>query len=288
VVLAKVDETYTIPIKANELLAGGTALLGNQAKCPFKAFAEHRLSAKPLPQVSEGTDNKERGTLIHKVMEVLWRDLESQHHLLQMEPGELNQLIEQAINEAQKAVQKESEEPLPLIQEIEYTRLKRLVVGCLEWEKQRPAFTVASLEQSFSIRLSGLEIKVRVDRLDKVSDKTWVIDYKSTLPSNKPWNEDRPQEPQLLLYALLDEDINTLLFMQIKTGKIICSGLSEEPSDIKGISALKKGENWIDTRDYWQQQLTTLVEEILGGHCPPQPISSTTCSYCDFKNLCRI
>ena len=174
------------------------------------------------------------------------------------------------------------------MQEIEYSRLKRLVLACLSWEKQRPPFTIAALEQSYSLNLAGLEIKVRVDRLDKVEDKTWVIDYKSTLPTSKPWNEERPQEPQLLLYALLNEEINTLLLMQIKTGKIVCSGLSETKSDIKGISCLKKEENWQETRAYWQEQLSSLAQEILTGYCPPQPVTTSICSYCDFKNLCRI
>jgi probable DNA repair protein len=287
--LITLQEDYSVPLKAEEKLTGGTALLGNQAKCPFKAFAEHRLAAKPLPNITEGIDNKERGTMIHKIMELLWRDLATQHNLLYIEQDKLDHLIINAIELANKELQKESMDELPaVIQEIEYTRLKRLVLGCLEWEKQRPSFEIASLEQSYSINLAGLEIKVRVDRLDKVADKTWVIDYKSTLPANKPWNEDRPQEPQLLLYALLNEDINTLLFMQIKTGNIMCSGLSENPSEIKGISTLKKEECWVDTREYWQQQLTSLVEEVLSGYCPPLPINATVCSYCDFKNLCRI
>lgn len=287
--LTTLNEDYSVPLKANESITGGTALLANQAKCPFKAFAEHRLTAKALPQVTEGIDNKERGKSIHRIMELLWLRLHNQHNLLNTPQEELEQLIDQTIKQANEELKKDHfEERSLVLQEIEYSRLKRLVLGCLEWEKQRPAFTIAGLEQSYSINLSGLDIKVRVDRLDKVADKTWVIDYKSTLPTYKPWNEDRPQEPQLLLYALLDENINTLLFMQVKTGNIVCHGLSEEPSDIKGMSTLKKEEDWPATRAYWQQQLTTLVQEILNGHCLPQPINSTVCTYCDFKNLCRI
>jgi ATP-dependent helicase/nuclease subunit B len=282
-------EEYLVPLKSNESITGGTALLANQAKCPFKAFAEHRLVARPLPQLTEGIDNKERGKTIHRIMELLWQHLQNQNNLLSTPQEKLEQLIEQTIQQANNESKKDYiEERSTLLQEIEYTRLKRLVLGCLEWEKQRPSFAVAGLEQSYSINLSGLDIKVRVDRLDKVADKTWVIDYKSTLPTHKPWNEDRPQEPQLLLYALLDEDINTLLFMQVKTGNIFCQGLSEEQSDIKGISTLKKDETWPAIRDYWQHQLTTLTQEIFNGHCLPQPVNSTVCSYCEFKNLCRI
>jgi probable DNA repair protein len=286
--LSELNEDYLIPLQPNERLAGGTALLANQAKCPFKAFAEHRLAAKPMPEIVDGINNKERGTIIHKIMEVLWDHLKKQSTLLSLEQKELEALIEHAIEQAQAGTDATLEEHHQQLHHIERTRLKRLTLASLEWEKQRPSFEITALEQSYTIYLSGLEIKVRVDRLDRIEDKLWVIDYKSTLPTHKPWNEERPQEPQLLLYALLNEDINTLLFLQIKTGKILCSGLSEHQSELKGVSTLKKEQNWSDTRTYWHQQLTTLAEEVLNGHCPPQPINDTVCSYCDFKNLCRI
>lgn len=284
----ELSESYSIPLQSNELLSGGTALLANQAKCPFKAFAEHRLAAKPIPEMIDGIDNKERGKVIHKIMELLWHRLQKQSNLLFIDSIELEELVEHVIEQTHSESEAAKEEHYQQLQHIERTRLRRLALAALEWEKQRPSFEVAAIEQSYTINLSGLEIKVRVDRLDKVDDKLWVIDYKSTLPTYKPWNEDRPQEPQLLLYALLNEDINTLLFMQIKTGKILCSGLSEQKSELKGVSTLKKEQNWLDTREYWHQQLTHLAEETLAGHCPPQPINTSICAYCDFKNLCRI
>ena len=277
-------ECYSLPLIENEFLSGGTALLANQAKCPFKAFAEHRLKAKPLLKTLEGIDSKERGKTIHKVMELLWHDLKSQTQLFTCTPEELDRLIDKSINEALRDQSIDS----PVVQELEFFRLKRLVLSYLNWEKQRPPFVIAALEQSYSLNLAGLEIKLRVDRLDKVEDKTWVIDYKSTLPSSKPWNEERPQEQQLLLYALLNEEINTLVLIQIKTGKILCSGFSETKSEIKGISSLKKEEKWDDVRGYWRQQLNGLAQEALDGHCPPQPLNTSVCTYCDFKNLCRI
>ena len=287
--LMTIDEAYKINILAKEQITGGTALLSNQAKCPFKAFAEHRLIAKAMPQTTDGIDNKEKGKAIHKTMELLWQQLGNKQQLLTITNKELNHIIDQAIQKALSPLVEMNPEAFSgFIQNIEYARLKRLVLSCLEWEKQRPDFEVIALEQSYSINIAGLEIKVRVDRLDQVDDKKWVIDYKSSLPVNKPWNEDRPQEPQLLLYALLDEQINTLLFMQIKTGKILCSGLSEIKQETKGISALKKDESWINFRDTWKQQLSLLAQEIQEGYCPPQPINSTLCGHCDFKNLCRI
>ena len=282
------EEPYTVPLGSEERVSGGTALLANQAKCPFKAFAEHRLKAKPLQMTADGLDHKEKGQLIHKVTELLWTNLISQERLLNCTENELDQLIEQTINAALVPVKQSHPDSFPnLIQEIEYIRLKRLVQASLEWEKKRPPFAITAIEQTYSVNLAGLDFTVRVDRLDQVGNQKWVIDYKSTLPTSKPWNEERPKEPQLLLYALLDEEINTLLLLQLKTGKIICSGFSEEKQDIQGISSLKKEETWTEYRNNWKEQLNLLAEEFQNGYCPPQPLNSSICQQCSFQNLCR-
>ncbi len=286
--LIEMEETYQLPIKSDEQFSGGTALLANQAKCPFKAFADHRLRAKPSVLTADGLDNRERGTLIHKVMELLWHTLGSQKELLALNHNELDQRLDKAIQTALDPLSQLHPDSFPnLIKEVEFTRLKRIILSCLDWEKQRPPFEVVVLEQSYSIKLADIDFKVRVDRLDRVDDKKWVIDYKSSLPTSKPWNEERPKEPQLLLYALLDEQINTLLLLQLKSGKTLCNGVSEEQHNISGINSLKKDETWGDCRETWKQQLTDLADEFQRGHIPPQPSHPSICQQCDFQNLCR-
>ncbi|USQ13382.1 PD-(D/E)XK nuclease family protein [Legionella lytica] len=286
--LINIEEHYLLPIKAEEQISGGTALLANQAKCPFKSFAEHRLRAKESSQTHDGLDAKTRGQIIHKVMELLWQKLQSQEALFTLDSASLEHHIDTAIHSALEPLSQLHPETFPeLVRTVEYTRLKRLALSYLEWEKQRSPFTISALEQSFTINLAGLDFNVRVDRLDEVADKKWVIDYKSSLPSSRPWYEDRPKEPQLLLYALLDKEINALLLMQIKAGKIVCSGFSEEKQSVSGISSLKKEETWDDCRAHWHNQLTHLAQEFQEGHCAPQPAQLTICQQCSFQNLCR-
>ncbi|CAM2758999.1 PD-(D/E)XK nuclease family protein [Legionella worsleiensis] len=282
------DESYIVPVVSSETLSGGTALLASQAKCPFKAFAQHRLKTKGVQGTTEGLDAKEKGIIVHKVMELLWRQLKSQKELLNLSFKTLNNQVEQSIHLALSMLSPPQSESLSdLVKEVEFTRLKRLVHALLEWEKQRPEFAIAALEESYTLNLAGLDFKVRVDRLDNVADSKWVIDYKSSLPASKPWNEERPTEPQLLLYTLLDEEITTLLLLQLKTGTILCCGLSENKLDIKGISALKAEESWQHRRTQWHQQLTDLAAEIQSGLCVPKPASAAICEHCDYQNLCR-
>ncbi|AUH73714.1 PD-(D/E)XK nuclease family protein [Legionella sainthelensi] len=283
-----VEEQFSLPVSPEERITGGTAILANQAKCPFKAFAEHRLRVKAPLQTTDGLNHKERGKIIHKVMELLWQALETQEKLQLLAPQILDEYIDKAIHTALSHLNQSTNFLSAPVQEVESTRLKRLIHIYLEWEKQRAPFTIAALEHSYSISLAGLEIHVRIDRLDQVADKKWVIDYKSTLPTSKPWHEERPKEPQLLLYALLDDQINTVLLMQLKSGKICCAGLSEEKQTIHGITSLKKDETWAECRKTWQKQLTHLAMEFQQGYCPPQPAHPSICQQCDFQNLCRI
>ncbi|MDP3704731.1 MAG: PD-(D/E)XK nuclease family protein [Legionellaceae bacterium] len=293
--LVSYEESYCLPLLANEQVTGGTSLLANQAKCPFRAFAAHRLYVNPPTEVSEGPDAGERGQIIHRIMELLWKQLNSQDRLCNMSPQALDQLIEDIIVTSLKPLTQTRRFSFSTIaQDVELIRLKRLIHAALDWEKQRPAFVVEAIEQTFTIRLADIDFQVRVDRLDSLltadSDscpQKMVIDYKSSIPS-KPWNEDRPESPQLLLYALLDNSINALLFVQLKSGRITCSGLSEQSLPMKGIQALKKDEQWSYYQQQWHQQLTDLAYEFQTGASAPRPSKISTCSQCSFHSLCRI
>ncbi|MDI9818106.1 MULTISPECIES: PD-(D/E)XK nuclease family protein [unclassified Legionella] len=282
-------EDYLLPMSDNEKITGGTSILANQAKCPFRAFSAHRLHAKATSDITMGPNAKDRGQLIHKVMELLWGFLKSQQHLLSLNSQQLDNHIESAIKKSLEPIVNQRKFSFStLIQEVEIERLKRLVHACLDWERQRTPFEVIALEQDFTVQLSGIEFHVRVDRMDKVEQgQMWVIDYKSSIPQSTPWNEERPKEPQLLLYALLDETINTLLFAQLKAGQFACKGLSEEKTSIAGISALKKDQNWSVCRENWRSLLNELANEFTQGYCPPQPGNLTICRQCDHQNLCR-
>ncbi|WP_035918008.1 PD-(D/E)XK nuclease family protein [Legionella fairfieldensis] len=287
--LIETTENYQLPLTDHEKTTGGTAILANQAKCPFRAFAAHRLHAKTAKIISDGPDARERGQLIHQVMELLWQALTCQTTLLALDENQVNEYIESAIKTALQPLTKQRPHSFSsLIQEVELTRLKRLVKVCLDWERQRPSFIIEALEQDFTINLAGIDFRVRVDRLDRMeNDKKWVIDYKSSLPASLPWKEERPKEPQLLLYALLDEAINGLLFAQLKSGQLTCKGLSEENCSLVGISTIKKEESWSEYRQHWQTRLNELATEFAEGHCPPKPLNTSICQQCDYQNLCR-
>jgi ATP-dependent helicase/nuclease subunit B len=287
--LVTYEDQYVYPLSKNDAISGGTALLANQAKCPFRAFAAHRLHAKPMLKQSTSLDPAERGQIMHKILELIWKQLGSQQALLAQSPESLSSIIYNAIETALSPHIQERAHSFPdLVQRVERNRLHLLTLACLNWDKQRPPFEIKAVEQAFTLNLAGIDFKVRVDRLDSVSEtETWVIDYKSSIPPNKPWNEDRPEAPQLLLYALLDPTINALLFLQLKIGQVTANGVSQENYSLNGLKALKKGESWAENRASWHERLTRLATEFHEGHSPPHPQRQSTCLTCEYHNLCR-
>lgn len=281
------EEQYTFPLETQDVIHGGTAILAHQAQCPFKAFAAHRLHLKKNIAHSYGLNPMERGQALHTAMEYIWRHLENQHNLLQSSVEFLNDLTTKAIEKGLAPLKQSRPYSFPtLIAEVESIRLRALIYTCLAWDKERPTFTVEKIEEEFIYHFEGLAIKMRVDRLDQSGSKKWIVDYKRSLPTSLPWQEERPQEPQLLLYALLDESIETIVYLALKAGKLECRGLSAENWAIKGLLPLKE-RTFENERSLWKTKLHALAQEFRQGICLPQPLQANICKRCDYQSLCR-
>ena len=283
------QETYQYPLTDQKTTKGGTRLLANQAMCPFKAFAAHRLHlSKPKPPI-DGLSFAKRGQLMHKAMELIWRTLPNQAALNALSASAITALITQII-ERVLAPFKAQKILTDTLYEVEAARLSRLMHAAIIWEKTRPPFKIKALEAQSVIDVGALQLNVRLDRLDVclTTGKYLIIDYKSTLPTTMPWREIRPKEPQLLLYALLDNRIETLLFAELNAGSFTPKGLCNHGNIDTDITSIKKDENWANLRDTWQQSLTKLAHEFKAGVCRPEPTQSTLCQSCEFKSLCRI
>lgn len=270
--LEEYNDNYLIPLPDNISAKGGTSVLGYQAQCPFKAFAAFRLHASANLPIHTGLNALKKGQLLHQVFFEFWKDLKNQRNLIALTSEEKNILINTILNK----VFAELNTPVfqGLCKDIERQQQERRLNHLINYEQERDPFVVESLEQAYQIILSQLELNIRIDRLDKDlnSSSKSVIDYKSHLPSPMPWHEERPEHPQLLLYALLDNQINELIFLEVKA---------------KGVQnkSFKVDEN---QRQIWLERLSLLAKEFKQGHCPPQPKRAQICQNCDFSNLCKI
>lgn len=287
------DQAPALPL--GSVVKGGTRLFQYQAACPFRAFATLRLDARTPEEPQPGLDAKARGMLLHWALEALWKTLNSHAALCAMSEDSLLAAIRNAVNNAMEILARDRSQTLSgRFREIESLRLVRLLRAWSEQEKARAPFQVVAAEQKKTIELGGIVIEGRIDRVDQLDDGARVvIDYKTGQTSIKSWEGERPDEPQLPLYAVhlqRDQPVAGALFAQLRAGALGFNGLAQRA----GIAPKVKpaGENdaaWHTQLSSWQATLTNLAEAFRAGDARVDPKEYPhTCQYCGLQALCRV
>ena len=183
---------------------GGSSILKHQALCPFRAFASNRLGADGLETPADGISPMLHGSLVHSVLENFWKETKTQTALLALDDAKLSARVHKHVDDVVK------EEPglrqRPAFSSVEARRLRRHVMAYLELEKERDAFEVIGFEKEILQEIDGQTIRLFIDRVDKLpSGEEIIIDYKTGKVEPKKWFDDRPEEPQLPLYAISAE-----------------------------------------------------------------------------------
>ena len=282
-------------ISDNNLIRGGTGILSAQAICPFRAFAKYRLHASELPQINLGLSHIERGDLVHHVLEFIWKKLQAQEALLALETHEEEMLINDGIDYAFFWIKGNRTDIGERLLKLERKRLQTVITQWLALEKNRSAFKVEHCEKSVSASIGGLPIKIRRDRVDNVNGRLFHIDYKTGRTSLTNWGGDRPDSPQVPLYAVIDDDNDCVgaAFGQIRKGETLIKGIAETEGIASGVitadNAKKVGlpPSWKEIKAHWLERLEALAEEFMGGVADVSPKSKTACQNCQLSVLCR-
>lgn len=285
---------------------GGARLLGDQARCPFRAFATHRLGAQPLEQPGYGPNHFDRGTIVHRVLERLWRALRTQDALRALDPAQLEQRIAEAVaTELERLAADSPQRFTPGLRRLEDERLRRLLGDWMALEIERPAFTVEQLEGSAPeasaaeqavVRFGGLQLRLRPDRVDRLEDGSrLVLDYKTGSRRPPPWRDGRPDEPQLLLYALTQGDVAGLAYARLRAGSIGLDGLGAHADiapgvkDYAAVRETREASGWDALMGRWRGELETLAGEVRRGLASVTPKHTRqSCRDCHLHAVCRI
>jgi probable DNA repair protein len=289
------------PIPEGTRVSGGTALLKDQALCPFRAFARHRLGAWGLASGSLGLDELDRGSLVHRILELFWLEIGSWRKLHEMGDEALCAVIlkysDQALDElaAQRRVALTPSQRI-----LEGQRLTKLLREWLEIEAGRPPFSIETIEAWHRENFGPLTLQTRIDRIDRLDDGSQVIiDYKTGLATVTDWLGDRPVEPQLPLYTLgrHGSGLAAVAFAKVRRGDCAFVGLGRESELLPGVAGtaghrqLEGSDigNWDDLLQSWRSTLHKLGSDFSGGKAGVDPINaSKACDRCDLHAFCRI
>ena len=296
-----IEDTKGPSILPQEMITGGTKLIKDFADCPFKAFAYNRLHAHNIDTPSIQITPSMHGLCLHRALELIWGELKNQDSLLQLTDEQLFDHVKIHVQTAMTQCQISPKYIGPTWFELAQQRLIQLILTWLQFEKTRPPFTVVKVEHWFHTTLSGLPLRVQVDRIDQLCDGSlMIIDYKTSKTRLDDWFEERLNEPQLPIYYTLntEQSFSGLAFAQIRPDGICMKGISTFSNDILGLDTWENWEECLNTtrgsdaqqtiRLSWERNLEQLSQDFQAGVASVDPLSPLSCIRCNLQSLCRI
>ncbi|HJN37290.1 MAG TPA: PD-(D/E)XK nuclease family protein [Gammaproteobacteria bacterium] len=268
------------PIPLTTPKKASSQLIKDQAHCPFRAFAVHRLHAKSPNPTPLHLSPQQRGTILHHIVESLT-----------LQPNQpIEKCIEKSINTYVSDNLKYSIGHNLL--ELEKIRFKNIIE---EWKNHPtlPSSLGARCEMPLHGNMNSLHFSLRLDRVDLIDPYSYrIIDYKTGTINLHEWLDSRLLEPQLPLYALLYPKAKEIGIITLKSNRIRYKGISFLADEIELIGHRSSNPYQLTSQELirgWRTKINTLIEEFENGLATvtPHP-KSNLCQYCHLTSLCRI
>ena len=241
-----VVEDRVPPIEANEELAGGAGTVQSQLTNPIAAFLGGRLGVRALDEQTDGLPALLRGNLIHDALYQLYLDKPSHDDIAGW--TDLEQRIARAVDFAFLRHERNADRVLLALLKMERRRVAGLLQEFVEIDAARDAFVVDSVERTVDFAEAGVRLKLRVDRIDRLSDeRIAILDYKTGAEKKFLTSRGEPKEIQLVAYACaVDQPVAALALVNVDSRSIGFNGA---------------GAGYTDT-DLWPEQLASWSEMV--------------------------
>ena len=268
----------------------GTFSLREQSQCAFRGFAMTRLRSDRLQLPVPGFNDMERGILLHSALEFIWTQLGGSDQLALRGEAELAALVDRGVERAIRAAVSKRD-PGARWSAREARRLKRLLPLWLRIESEREPFDVLELEADRrNVQFGGLAFDVRIDRIDRLRDGSLVlIDYKSgTVRSD--WEGERPDNPQLPIYALsVVAPVTAVAYAQVQARLCRFTGVTERDNVLPRVRAGKgeAADGMVAMLAAWAVRIERIAAELRAGSALVAP-TPAACRSCHLQGFCRI
>ena len=312
IIVAK-DEA--ILAKLNQFMEGGNRYLSassinDYAACPLKFYYSAIENIREEDEVSESIESNTLGSIIHRVMEVLYTPFKGKMitadllRKIQKDNRLLTDTIERAF--AQIYFKTAEVRPLEGVNFLTGELVRKYIIRILEKDCEYTPFNFVDAEKEFRVAFSlsdkrKVQIKGIIDRIDEKDQALRIVDYKSgdgatsfqTLESlfEKEKNKLKAIR-QIFLYAWAYKEKNTNEKKPIQVALYFLrkSYTKFEPeigiSKAKG-SKKEKIEDFQEYREPFENLLRVWMDEIFDANVPfGQSQTDESCEYCRFVSLC--
>jgi len=288
-----VADDAALPALPSHEIAGGASVLKLQAACGFLAFAQLRLLANEPESAGTGLDAGESGSMLHRALQHFWKEVKTQEELRSMSREEREEMLAHAIEEAlpRRLHMRDGWDRAYVA--LQKDRLRSVLQRWLDEELRRGPFEVSDVEREDLVTVGPLTLKVRVDRIDRVSEGVFFVDYKTGyIADPKQWIGERPDDPQLPLYALLPEaeELKGMAFARVRAGRDMkWVGYQAEEGILPASRSRGNIRELGSLVEEWRGTLTRLAEDFAAGKADVHPKSfEVNCARCVQRLLCRL
>lgn len=282
-------------------LPAGTRAIELQSRCPFRAYAQLRLRADPIETPAPGITARERGSMLHRALQLLWQRLAGSAGLAAARAESvldrvIAESIAQAAGEILHDVDAEQAADATGLLELrraaiarERARAQRLIRALCELEAGRAPFAIHELEAEHRLDIADARIAVRIDRVDCLQDGTHaILDYKSGRAASPDWEEERTTHPQLLVYLLAaGVPVSALAVAHLDPQAVGFRGIGDADGRLPGVRGLDDADAWTQQRAAWREQVARLATDFMRGEARVDPVDGA-CEHCHLQAFCRI
>ena len=260
--IAHVDEA--VPIAPDEAVTGGVGVLQATLSSPFRALVGYRLGGMPLPAAVSGFGALNRGQLVHRVAELVY---------LPVRDGQRMADATDVVASVMQRYRGHGDRVLHRLLDMEERRCTELIEDLVRFDAQRPAFRIGDLERPIELRLGGLTLNLRIDRLDYVGDYAVLVDYKTgSVPvTGMSTDTHLPHELQLAAYALArrqlrpHEQPGVLATVRLHTRGVQANGIAFTPDLVPLTKQIQPTESAVAVIDRWAATLADLAAQFERG-----------------------
>ncbi|MDI6792433.1 MAG: PD-(D/E)XK nuclease family protein, partial [bacterium] len=282
--------------------------LNSYLKCPAQFYFTKVLKLKEKERMTEELDVAEIGTILHKVMEILYQPFAGKGALGEQEYACLEKNLAGVLEKVFMEKFGELRGEQYLLKEMALDRLKRYIL--LEKEEFVDKIRIISTEEELSCSLEledGTLVRLngRADRIDRLSETDMIVDYKSGSLDHYSFNaaafnrvlssRDEMKEEikslQLPFYALLYQRVRSILPKKINC-KLISLRNPRKGDEKLLFNKPKKGGEETNREEflegYFLPTIKNLIGEILNPEIPfGRDDKGEGCQYCPFPTFCR-